>query len=535
MADGVIKTFDALGRTNNSHALNVLILALDIPRDDIRQNAVKAILKQRKPEGHVELLKRYHLYKDETRNLLEPFSGSMNKAVRQGLLSGDKQLEANSLQFVRDHEAYDLVPVVLEMLEEEQKREHHRHCLEIVDELVNSLYEHAHHTANETKYLRDANVIKLRIVSALERACQRTDISGYEQLLENLFILGDLEVNEISKLLRSDGHPRRKYAEDLLRNSDHPGIMQLILDFMGLSHPSYLAFRCVSERDDPQFVCHLLRNWPRSLSISQRKNYKQVQSVKWLENNVTDLQYIPAVLHVKIMHFMNVTSVPRAVKLRVAEWIVGHSGEEARRYAADFLEELNPGRMHALIETGLESDDEEVQAWATSQLRVKRIPEAFTKLIERLDSPLRQVQQAAREELEDFNLRRILTLYDLLDPRTCRLAGELIQKIDPDTLEKLSQEMTGPMRSKRMRATQAAIAMGVQEPMLETFVKLLEDEDILVRRTATEVVGQIVDQRSLDALQKMVDDPNPRIREIAQKAIDRLKLELAGAVSEELG
>ena len=92
-----------------------------------------------------------------------------------------------------------------------------------------------------------------------------------------------------------------------------------------------------------------------------------------------------------------------------------------------------------MIEDGLDSDDEEVQAWATCHCGPNGFPEAFTKLIERLDSPMAQVQQAARDELEDFNLRRILTLYDLLDAQTCRLAGILIQKIDPDTLEKLSQ------------------------------------------------------------------------------------------------
>ena len=244
MSDGIAKTFEHLARTTNSHALDVLIVALDIPREEIRSQAVKAVLKRRNPRGHVELLQRFHEFPDETRNLLEPYSATMGKALRQCVISGQQQFESNALQFIREFEVYDMLPIVLEMLGDESRQAHHRYCLETIDELVNTLYEHVNHTGKENKYLRDARMIQLRIVSALERICGQHDIPGYERLLENLFILGDLEVGEIRKMLRQDGHPRRKHAEDLLRNSDHPGIMQLILDFMGLSHPSYLAFRC---------------------------------------------------------------------------------------------------------------------------------------------------------------------------------------------------------------------------------------------------------------------------------------------------
>ncbi|WP_197532507.1 HEAT repeat domain-containing protein [Symmachiella macrocystis] len=523
MTNGFSKTFDCLARTTNSHALDVLIVALDVPREEVRDHAVKAVLKRRNPRGHVELLRRFHILPDATRNMLEPYAGTMGKALRQCANSGEQQLESNALQFIREFEVYDQVPILLEFLAEQSQQEHHRYCLETVEELANTLYEHVNQTTKDNKYLRDARLIQLRIVSALEKICGQPHIPGFERLLESLFILGDLEVGEIRKMLRQDGHPRRKHAEDLLRSSDHPGIMQLVVDFMALSHPSYLSFRCLAERDDPQFICHLLRTWPRSLTISQRKNFKQIETVCWLEAQPLELELIPTELHAKLLQFVNATSIKREFKLHVAEWVVSHGCEEARRAATDMLDELDGGRMHTLIEEGLESDDEEVQAWATSQLRAKRVPEAFTKLIERLDSPMEQVQQAAREELEDFNLRRILTLYDLLDTQTCRLAGILIQKIDPDALQKLSQEMTGPMRSKRMRATQAAIAMGLQEPLSETFIQLLEDDDVLVRRTATEVVGQIPGEQSLTALQGMLDDSNPRIREIAQQGIERLQ------------
>ncbi len=523
MPDPIAATFDTLSRSGNVHAQEVLTLALDVPSDQIRLAAVKSTLKRRSSRGHMELIRRYHLLTPEMRDLFEPHAVMMNKSLRQSLLSEDEQCQTNALELIHTLSVYDLLPVVIELLSDEAHAQHHRYCLEIVNELVTKIYEHAHQTSKEKRYLRDAQKIQLKVVAALEKACRDTNRPGYDQLLENLLVVGDLEVNEIRKLLRQEGHPRRQQAEELLLNNDHPGIMQLIVDFMGLSHCSRLAYYCVSRRDDPQFILHLLRQWPRSLSISQRKNFKQIDSVNWLEIEPLQLENIPSALHVKLMNFVKATSLPRKIKLRAAEWVVSHGCDEARRVASEFLEDVDNGRMHSLIEEGLESHDEDVQAWATSQLRARRIPEAFTKLIERLDSPMAQVQEAARHELEDFNLKRILSLFDLLDPRTCRLAGALILKIDLQALEKLSAEMTGPMRSKRMRAVQAAVAMGLEEQLSETFIRLLEDEDVLIRRMAVEVVARIPCPESLRALQPLVNDSNPRVRELARKGIEALQ------------
>ncbi len=525
MPNPIANTFEILAHSKNAHALVALILALDVPDETIRFATVKSLLKRHSSRGHLELIRRHHELTAQMRELFQPYANAMNKALRQSILTDNLQTQTNALEMIRDLEVYDMLPVVLEMLADEKHEEHHRYCLETVDDLVNKIYERVHHTSKEKKYLRDVQKIQLRIVAALEKACKNPNIPGYEQLLENLLILGDLEVNEIRKLLRKEGHPHRPLAEEMLLNSDHPGIMQLILDFLGLSYCSPLAFRCVAQRDDPQFICHLLRQWPRNLSISQCKNYKQIETLSWLEAPILQLEIIPSALHVKLINFVNATSLPLKSKLRTAEWVVSHGCDEARRVATEMLEDLDNGRMHSLIKEGLESQDEEVQAWATSQLRTKNIPEAFTKLIERLDSPMPQVQQAAREELEDFNLNRILTFYDLLDPRTCKLVGSLLLKINPDTTDQLTAEMTGPMRSKRMRAIQAAIAMGLQEPLLQTFIALLEDEDVLIRRTAVEAVAEVPGVESAQALQELRDDPSPRIQELAAKGLLKMQAE----------
>lgn len=520
MSNSLAKTFRTLAATANQHARGVLALALDVPDDNVQAQAVTAILQSRDSRGHVEVIRRLERLTPELREKLEKHSGMLAKAIRQCLFSGEDVTQQNAIELVCSLEMYDLIPTLLSLLTElDEGHKFQRLYLETINELVTSLYQHVHHTQGEKPYLRNAELVRLRTVTALEQACVDLDFPGHDQIIENLLILGDLQTNEIGKMLKQDGHPSRSLAEQLLLESDHPGIMQHIVDMMGLGYPDPLAFCCIVERGDPEFICHLLRNWPRALTVAQRKNYKQIGFVSWLDVEPLYLEVIPAELHMKLLHFLTATDIPQENRLRAAEWVVSHGQGEARRIATEMLEDVDETRLQFMISTSLESEDEDVQVWATSQLRARKAPEAFTELIDRLDSPMAQVQQVAREELEGFNLDRILDLYEQLEPHVCKLAGDLIQKIDPETTEKLIAELTGPMRSKRIRAAKAAFASGLHMNVLETIQGLLEDSDDLVRRTALDILSQVPGEQSRKALEKMLEDPNARIREAAERAL----------------
>ena len=88
---------------------------------------------------------------------------------------------------------------------------------------------------------------------------------------------------------------------------------------------------------------------------------------------------------------------------------------EAAGRRAEILETISPESVRGGLIGSLDSENEDVQVWATSQLRSQGVPEAIRLLIERLDSPLPAVREAAGQELGSFDLSMVLNLFERLD------------------------------------------------------------------------------------------------------------------------
>jgi len=197
---------------------------------------------------------------------------------------------------------------------------------------------------------------------------------------------------------------------------------------------------------------------------------------------------------------------------------------------------LDSAAVTGIVCSNLDSEDPEVQAWATGQLRTQGIPQAITLLLERLDSPLESVRETAREELGSFNFEYMLGLYEHLDLKVCKKAGQLIQKIDADCIPKLVAELTSPMRSRRIRAAHCSLAMGLHLKVVPALLGMLDDEDALVRRTGVEVLGDVPSSESLTALTRLMDDSSPRVREEVARSLDKLsKADFSTSVEQEAG
>ncbi|HVV99383.1 MAG TPA: HEAT repeat domain-containing protein [Planctomycetaceae bacterium] len=524
MPDPVALTFDYLATTENAYAVDILLPALDVDDDRIRTAAATALVRRRSSRAHIELVRRLHKLPPETRTAIARHLESMESALRQCLSHGDEQLRTNALEMIRWLEAYALLPPLLTMLE--HKNLPNRSTVEgAIRELIDRLYDHLHNrveSAEPNGGLRDAQRVCEQVVTALEIACQRIALHKFEFVVEGLLALTDIDHFALKKLLRQPEHPCRDIIDQLLLTSTHPGVMSRITEYMSQNYPPQRVMQAFRQRTDLEFITHVLRAYPRRPTEVQEQNYKQITTLAWLRD-AEHFDMIAPALQKRLAIYIQQTGVPDKEKLRVMEWLVKHGCPEGRQAATEFLADKGNDLVQEIVVEGLYAEDPEVQAWATTQLRSRGIPQAFGLLIERLDSPVEGVQEAARHELGDFNLKRVLDLYDQLDQRTCVLAGRLIQKIDPDVLNKLRLEMGNPMRSKRIRAVKAAVAMGLQLQVADTIVRLVEDPDALIRRTAVEILSTIPTPESFQALERMLEDPSVRVREEAARSLQQIR------------
>jgi HEAT repeat protein len=186
------------------------------------------------------------------------------------------------------------------------------------------------------------------------------------------------------------------------------------------------------------------------------------------------------------------------------------------------LESAEPACVRGILFDSLDSEEEDVQAWATSQLRAQGVPEALKLLIERLDSPLAAVREAARGELNSFNLDLLLSIFDHLDPKVCAQAGRLVQKIDPDCHQKLVAELNNPIRRRRIRAARAARQLGLAHEVQSSLLMMLSDADTQVRRTAAEVLADLPNAEVVAGLSALLNDQSPRVREAAEQSLEAI-------------
>ena len=528
MADPVKKTFEVLASTDNLNAVEVLISALDSTDEIIRTAAASTLIQHRSTRGQVEVIRRLESLTPEALSHIESNASKIRTSLKQCLLHGDNELRRNGLEITRLTEDYSQMPALLEMLRDD-RNELHDLTAEILRGLAHRLYEHCHPTGKGTeatgKYLRNAQRVRQDVLAGLDRACAEFDgLTHSQDVVESVLVLGDADHFAVKRVLSQAGPECRKLAGNLLDSSKHPGVMQLILDSMSKSYPHPKALEAIRKREDAEFICHLLRWFPKRLSQMQMKNFQRIESVAWLNPDGTGLEVVPPALQTSLVSFVSSTGLPAGHKVAVQEWLIRHGSPEGRLAATDVLATLDEANTQTIVFDSLSSEDADVQAWATGQLRSQGIPETFSLLIERLDSPMAAVRDAAREELASFDLERMMGLFEHLDPEICVRAGRLLEKINLDCIEQLSRELSNPIRRKRIQAARAARAMGLHDRVVPSILAMLEDDDPLVRRTGIAMLADIPSTECVEALQQLIeDDPNQRVQEAAVASLEQIR------------
>lgn len=525
MSKHIKTTFKVLGESPNVAAVATLIAALDIADDEVQALVVGTLLERRSTPGIVEIIRRIEQLPPAASRLVDKSGAALSRALRDCLLNDDPTLRGNALELVRRLEIYSELPTLISLLQA-------HHVIDrgavagVILELVNRLYERLRsgwEGDDSQPFLSDSERIRQQMMATLEAAGYRYSAHRCRAVIEGLLILADPEDMHLKKFIRDAAEESRGVAAELMCSSRHPGVMQLVVDSLTQNYPFPAAYAALEQRTDPEFICHLMRHWPRKPTAFQQKNLREIRSVAWLEPERMELDCIPAALHRALVAFLMTTGLPQSQKLVVLEWMVRFGSPEGRLAATDVLCDLEDDKVQEVVLEGLESQEPEVQAWATSQLRTWAIPNAMELLIERLDSPIPEVREAARNELVGFDIYRVLETFNDLDPRVQVAAGQLVRKIDPDAISKLRDEMQNATRRKRIRAARAALAMKLHLEVVEALMTMARDSDNLVRRTAAEILGRVPTREAVEMLLSLTHDLSPRVRDTAAEALLHLQ------------
>ena len=139
------------------------------------------------------------------------------------------------------------------------------------------------------------------------------------------------------------------------------------------------------------------------------ENSRQLSRVAWIADELLPLESIPAGLHEPLSAFVQATGMNLDDKIEDPEMALAQRQYAGGQAGLTKFGNHCPESVQGILFGSLDSENEDVQVWATGQL-AQGVPEAIRLLIERLDSPVRAVQEAAREELEASISRRFSIL-----------------------------------------------------------------------------------------------------------------------------
>ncbi len=186
------------------------------------------------------------------------------------------------------------------------------------------------------------------------------------------------------------------------------------------------------------------------------------------------------------------------------------------------LAEFHGAEANQLALKALSDDDEQVQASAIRQLRDRGIPGAISILLDMVSSPSEAIRQAACDSLDEFKFPRFLASFDMLDEEVRGTTGQLVRKIDPSSIPLLLEETRSPSRRRRIRALQMASAMEAVSEISDDALRLLDDEDHLVRLEAAKALGQCRTMEAYAALTHATDDRSLTVREAALTSLEQI-------------
>ncbi len=511
------KTIRVLEKNHSSTALSILVHALSVLDDEIRNQAAHSLLYSGSGLGKTEIIRNINRLSPEFIQEIAQQVDLIRFSLHECLGHGSSELSICALETIKAAKLFDELPVVLQFIRN-SKGELFHYAEHIFEDLIDTLYDlqkepdYAQNTA-----LRNATEATLDVLA--EEISQYDRLKHPRLLIRSILILSNPGQNIARKLIREATPECLNIIWDILTKERHPGILHFLTDSLKQKYVHARILTNVSERNDIEFQLHFINSIPEHPSVNQERNYKRLDSLPWLTSDTYLWDIIPEEFQGNLVRLIELIGIPEREKIELYENALQFGAVEARKAAAEFRNSIDQDRYEQYITQAFNSPDPRIEAWAVSELKQTKLAEKSRMLIECLDSPHDIVRKQAREALQMFNLQHAIEYCESAPLSAGKKIAELLLKIDPHSIRELSRELASPIRTRRLRAAKAVRTMGLQQQVQEGLIEMLYDTDPIIRRTVVEILAESPSPQIVSSMKMLLDDPNPRVRSTAEKAL----------------
>ena len=527
--------FDILARHESAEAANVLMQALACDDSEARRLAAVSVVKRRGQQSLLEIIRHVDSLDDVACEEFSRSPGRFRVALQQAILRSDDATRDAAFEFIRRTANFEQFPTLLNQLESTDAA-----LREIVGVAIGDLATRMSQRlrTGDESILPGLNASTLRMhrsvmLGELDARTQRLSGSdNLEPVLRSLLTLGSPNDVAIKSVFTRHGTSCQKAAIKLLSEDSHPSLFDLMGDFLLYHAPPVPVIDVIRTRNDLGFIQHLLTQMPKQPSGVLKSNLAKLHNLSWLQGTTAIIEQLPPAVHDRLVTVINHAPLDEELRTRLKTWVIRQSGAVGREAASDMLNSLPAETTSQILHEALVDKNPEVEAWATHRLRAQKLPGTFHELLKRLDRNVDVVRNAARDELSSFDLNYLLKNFGDLSPEQSRQCGQTLLKINPNAPAELIGEITHPFRRRKIRAIQAAEAIGLVDEVLPGLLEALTDSEVSVRCAVVEVLGRNPSRESIEAIHRMTGDENRFVRSAAEDALTNLSNRLTTVRSE---
>jgi hypothetical protein len=521
--DGLERTLQTLRNSSNPHATDVLLTAFRSGVPELTRLAAESLLDRSSPRGQIAVLRSLGELDESLHQKVALMSRRLVQAFRDGLLHGDGLQQRSLLEVIRATDNFHQLPSVIDLLS------HPAACEpEFIAETIRWLHHRLYdltHAADHDDPASDAvrqHAVNERptILAALGPAVSKLqDGPHLDVIIEGILLLAHPGEQLYQQTLWHGSPAVRESVHRLLMGGTHHGILQLIWQLCDLQYPHPRALEALQNRHDPQLVQFVLSSTRQRIGELLRQTLRQIDHLAWLRPDLGGAE-IPPALHLQAVDLLRLLAFPREHQRQILEWFLRHGSPMARSAAGELLAAVDSSLVKEVVFESLESPAAEVQAWACHQLRYQPSDEAIPRLMKRVDSPLDPVREAAREELlEVFGIDRLMESVDTLSPTVGRRIGELLLKIESRSPARLQEYFQTKLFQPRLQALKLVEKLCWAPQMMEVLVSLADDQELMLRRMAIELLALVPDRVASLTLTRCLRDGSPRVRDAASNSL----------------
>jgi HEAT repeat protein len=521
LSEGLETTLRLLTQTKNEAAASLLIPALDSTHVDIQEGALRVLLDRHSEAGSHEIVRRLHLINERWEAIIDQRQGRLTQALRDAVLAKQPQLCANGCRGVLWFREYDLLPALITAAEDESNPNRELVATTLL-KLAELLYDELA-MRRDYRNRRDPQLVRRHVLGNLEQSVRRYPRHQVGAVIEAFLLLVHRDNVTLKQILLDPLDPVYRPLVDVLTHGQRGGVIRLILSFLDDSRMPSSAVTILAHRSDARFVEALVRKIGAEPSPAIVANLKRIENFAWLQSEPALLEPLDEAGQYAAVQLAMRSGMNRRAVYKMIEFLLQRGNEGGRRAASAALEQFSGADANSLCLRALADRSPQVQANALRQLRSRGIPGALTRLVEMIESPHEIVRIAVRESLAEFNFKRFLAAYDMLDNEVRRSTGLMVRMIDPAAIPQLLEELAAKSRTRRLRAITVAVSMGAAVDVEPQLLERLGDEDHVVRAEAARALGRCNTPAAWHALGEACRDRSVVVQEAAEESLMHLQ------------